>query len=66
MYDTCCKMCILGRVEAISGFSWGDFGSIRLYPGAILGIVGAILGPLWEVLGGTWVKLAAKGSGFGV
>ena len=59
-------MCILGRVEAISGFSWGDFGSIRLYPGAILGIVGAILGPLWEVLGvlGSTLGLRVRGLGF--
>ena len=59
-------MCILGRVEAILGVSWEDFGATRVYLRAILGNVGAILVPLWDVLGGTWVNLGAKGSGFGV
>ena len=58
-------MCNLGRAEAISGFFWEDFGAIRVYPGAILGIVGAILGQLWEVLGGTWVNLGLRVRGLG-
>ena len=65
LYVTCCKMCILGRVEAISGFSRGDFGSIRLCPGAILGIIGAILGQLWEVLGVFGSSLGRLGATLG-
>ena len=66
VYVTCCKMCNLGRVEAISGFFCWDFGAIRVYPGAILGIVGAILEPLWEVLGvlGSTLGLRVRGLGF--
>ena len=66
LYVTSCKMCNLGRVDEISGFSWGGFGSIWLYPGAILGIVGAILGLLWKVLGvlGSTLGLRVRGLGF--
>ena len=59
-------MCILGRVEAISGFSWGDFGYIRLYPGAILGIAGPSWGHFgrsWGVLGSS-LGLRVRGLGF--
>ena len=66
LYVTCCKMCSLGRVDAISGIFWVDFGAIRVYPGAILSIVGAILEPLWKVLGvlGSTLGLRVRGLGF--
>ena len=66
LYVTCCKMCILGRVEAISGLSWGDFSIF----GCTLEQYWALSGPSWGHFGRSWgvlgssLGLRVRGLGF--
>ena len=64
LYVICCRMCILGHVDAILGVCCEGFGATWIYPGAIVGHVGVLLQQLWEVLGGTWVHPGGSGLGF--
>ena len=51
LYVICCRMCILGQVDAILGIYVEHSGNTWVYLGAILSNVGAILWPLWAILG---------------